>query len=149
MKRASEFVTQGLPVEPLLQEDRSFEFAQPLSSHHHPSDLPRDYGMAGATGAYEVKPLSTALQQAVKTMTAELNTAPDAATLVREALDALLPPAARHKVAVEHIANGTIVLSLAQARDRFLYTRTLLPKLKLALRPTLGANVRIQLTDRL
>ena len=63
------------------------------------------------------------------------------------ALDALLPPAERHRLVLESFANGLLVLSLARREDRFTYSRFIVPKLRAALTPTLG-HLTIRLIDR-
>lgn len=148
MKRLGDFVSRGLP-ETFSPEAEGFtEPLQPPSSQLHPADLPRDPGMAGDVGAYEVKALARFLGQSLDALTDKLGGPNGAEAVVSAALDRLMPPAERHGLAVESVASGVIILSLARKSDRFRYARTLIPTLKAAVQPHLGA-VRIQLTDRL
>lgn len=149
MKKSGAYVSKGTPTPPMSEPMDAFEAPQPTySSNLHPADLPRDYGMAGAVGAYEVRALSGALSRTLKALEQQMGSGESAEELVIRALDQLMPAAERHRLAVESVASGVITLSLARKGDRFLYNRTIVPKLKTALAPHLGA-VRIQLTDRM
>ena len=147
MKKVRDFVSKGDSVRLAAQESEVADCAPPLSSASHPSDLPRDYGMAGEVGAYEVKPLAQVVAQTLNEFTEAFRLHSDAERVVCAALDELLSGDERHRVAVERVTEGLVTLSLARKHDRFLYARTLLPKLKAALMPQLGV-VRIQLMDR-
>jgi hypothetical protein len=150
LKKGGDFVSKGTLVQDAPGASWDFEAESPrsLSSQLHPADLPRDYGMAGAVGAYEVRELSGALERSMGELESLLHAADSAETLVVEALDRLMPAANRHLLAVEAVEDGVITLSMARKSDRFLFNRTIVPKLKTALAPKLGA-VRIQLTDRM
>ena len=150
MKKGGDFVSKGTSVqtEPEASWDFDDEAPPQLSSQLHPADLPRDYGMAGDVGAYEIRELSGALRHSMGELESLLLAAESAETMVVEALDRLMPTANRHLLAVEAVEDGVITLSLARKSDRFLFNRTIVPKLKTALAPKLGA-VRIQLTDRM
>ena len=150
MKKGGDFVSKGTPVQTVPEASWDFEPEAPhsLSSQLHPADLPRDYGMAGEVGAYEIRELSGALRHSMSELESLLQAADSAEAMVVEALDRLMPVANRHLLAVEAVEDGVITLSLARKGDRFLFNRTIVPKLKTALMPKLGA-VRIQLTDRM
>ena len=149
MKKLRDFVSKGTPEETPWEESFIDEPTQyTLSSQLHPADLPRDFGMAGAVGSYEINALSGALPKSLEALETLLNTSIDAEACITAALDNLVPAAERYRIALEDFADGVITLSLAHRGDRYLYTRTLVPKLKKALQPQLGP-VRIQLTDRL
>lgn len=148
MKKSSTFVSKGTPTPLEVAGAPDYEVPTTYSSHLHPADLPRDYGMSGAVGAYEVKPLAGFLRKTLNALEQQLGAGDSAEALVVAALDRLMPAAERYRLAVESVSAGIITLSLARKGDRYLYNRTLVPKLKTALAPHLGA-VRIQLTDRM
>lgn len=146
MKKSQAFVTRGAPTprpgagQPLPgpPEPRAY------SSAMHPADLPRDRGMAGPVGAYEVPPLSRAVDATLKTLAERLQAAP--LSDAEAALDALLPPAERQRVAIEALEGGRLLLSVRR-EDRFRYARTLAPRLRAALAPAHGP-LDIRLIDR-
>lgn len=152
-RKASGFVTKGETEKksgsPSFGREEQLPIA-PLSSRSHPADLPRDYGMAGAVGSYEVKPWRRFVNDAMQTLCADMlqTSTPHAEETVRTVLNTLLPPAEHHRLAVEQVTESEVVLSLAQKSDRFLYSRTIVPKLQRALRSTLG-YIHIRLVDRL
>jgi hypothetical protein len=149
VKKLREFVSKGTPEETPWEEPFVYEPPQrSRSSQLHPADLPRDPGMAGAVGAYEINALSGALPKSLEALETLINASIDAEACITAELDKLIPAAERYRIALESVENGVITLSLAHRGDRYLYTRTLVPKLKKALQPLLGL-VRIQLTDRL
>ncbi len=148
MKKSSTFVSKGTPTPLEVAGAPDYEVPPPYTSHLHPADLPRDYGMSGAVGAYEVEPLAGFLRKTLNALEQQLGAVDSAEALVVAALDRLMPAAERYRLAVESVSAGIITLSLARKGDRYLYNRTLVPKLKTALAPHLGA-VRIQLTDRM
>ncbi len=140
MKRGREYVTRGLPDLPPRATPEAEGMGEPaprLSSALPPDWLPRDYGMAGAVGAYEVGRLARAVPESLRRLLEALPD-DDPATAANAALDRLLPPEDRHRVAVEGFAGGMLTLSLARRADRFAYGRSLVPKLRAALEPTFG-----------
>lgn len=138
MKKGREYVSRGvLPESPARPEGMPEEGApRRLTSDLPPSLLPRDYGMAGAVGAYEVRRLARALPETLRLLEAIPDASPQAA--VEAALDRLLPPVERARVAVESLTQGRLTLALARRSDSFTYMRTLVPRLRAALEPTLG-----------
>ena len=118
----------------------------PHPSDLNPADLPRDYGMAGRVGAYEVRPLSDFIAAGMRHLEKAIGST-DPLNLVNQQLDTLLPPANRHRLAAESFSNGQLVLSLAHRSDRFAFSRSLVPKLRRALEPELGF-IRVILVDR-
>ena len=148
MKTKRDFVSTGELELSTASTPFVYTLGQPRTSQSHPADLPRDYGMAGAVGAYEVKSLTQFVSQAVEGLEASAEIGNSVEHEVAAHLDRLMAPAERHKLAVEHVSGNVVTLSMANKRDRFLYNRVLVPKLVAALRPTFGV-VRIQLTERL
>ncbi|MBQ9694240.1 MAG: hypothetical protein IJV69_05730 [Kiritimatiellae bacterium] len=148
MKRLQDFVSKGSPEVVTLPEGEASVDTFPLSSRLHPADLPRDYGMAGRVGAYEVKPLTQFVDSALQTVEAWSATCGDGLAEVSAILDRLMRPEERHRLAVEQVVGNTIILSLARKQDRFYYNRAVVPKLTAALRSKFGA-MRVQLVDRL
>ncbi len=149
MKKSQAYVTRG---EPAARErpgpDSEWE-APPRVPHPsalNPADLPRDRGMAGPVGAYEVPPLAKSVPAGLEALAGHLRGA-DPLEAVNAALDALLPPGERHRLAAESCVGGLLTLSLARREDRFAYGRFLVPKLRAALTPELG-NLTIRLIDR-
>ena len=148
MKKSQAYVTRGVPAARALPE-----WEPPVSvprvphpSALNPADLPRDRGMAGPIGAYEILPLANSVPKGLEALAEHLR-GEDPLDIVNTALDALLPPAERHRLAVESFANGLLILSLARREDRFTYNRFIVPKLRAALTPTLG-RLTIRLIDR-
>lgn len=146
MKKSQAYVTRGAPAARALPE---WEPPPPAPRVPHPSaldpaDLPRDRGMAGPVGAYEVPPLSRAVDASLQALAERLRGAPldDA----EAALDALLPPAERHRVAVEALEGGRLVLAVRR-EDRFRYARLLAPRLRASLAPAHGP-LDIRLIER-
>ena len=152
MKKRGDYVSMGTPTPQPRVSEGSVEWEdeplQPLSSRLHPADLPRDYGMAGAVGAYEVKRLTQFIGSALK----DFEQLPEAGDgLAAEAvalLDRLMPPAERHQLALERVTGNTLVLSMSKKGMRYYFNRGVVPKLTAALRPMFGP-VRVQLVDRL
>lgn len=99
-----------------------------------------------AVGAYEVDTISSSVSKALDALTAHL-TVEDPLVRVNRVLDALMKPEERHRVAAESFSRGVLVLSLLRRKDRFSYSRFLVPKLRAQLAPTLGAFT-VSLTDR-
>ncbi len=138
MKKSRDYVTRA----PAADLERGPEAAPdyyraPVSSALNPYDLPCDYGMAGAVGAYEVKPLAPWFDKALENLQARL---PDEDPLaeVNAALDRLLAPGDRHRVVAEALRGQVVELSVLRRADTFTYGRSLVPKLRAALAPTLG-----------
>jgi hypothetical protein len=146
MKKSREYVTTGhsTPV-----EGASYEVAATgvsLSSRSHPADLPRDYGMAGATGAYEVPPLASFVQAGLHALVDQLPTA-DPLEEINTLLDRLLPTRERSRIVVESFANKVVTLGLRHRADRFLFQRTLVPRLQSELFEMHG-RITVHFTDR-
>lgn len=139
MKKGREYVSRGAPKAPerlWTAADEAEEAPPRLSSGLPPSLLPRDYGMAGRVGAYEVRRLARALPETLRHLEAIPENFPLAT--VEAALDRLLPPLERENVRAESLVRGRLTLLLAHRADRFLYSRTLVPRLRTALEPALG-----------
>ncbi len=139
------------PVSP-NQETREREALPPLPSWLQCSPtgeiLPYDYGMKGKTGTHEVKRLARFLPESLKQLEEAFGVgAVDPLVCAAQALDQLLPAAERRQLVPEGFSQGTLTLSLANRGNRFRYTRSLVPKLRTALRPKLGF-VTIRLVDR-
>lgn len=138
MKKAREYVSRGVSSTPSPRPEAPPEGEVPrrLTSDLPPSLLPRDYGMAGRVGAYEVRRLARALPEALRLLEA----IPDASplTAVEAALNRLLSPEERARVTVESLTQGKLTLVCARRSDRFTYSRTLVPRLCAALEPALG-----------
>lgn len=149
MSTRNDFISRGVPTptERVLAEAVA-EPLQPLSSRLHPADLPRDLGMAGAVGAYEVKPLTQFVPSAMKALEALPEVGEELATEATALLDRLMSPAERHQLAVERVVGNQLVLSMSKKGMRYYFNRGVVPKLTAALRPMFGA-VRVQLVDRL
>ena len=148
MKKSQAYVTRGVPAARALPEwepSRSVPRV-PHPSALNPADLPRDRGMAGLVGAYEIPPLADSVPKGLEALADQLR-GEDPQDTVNAALDALLPPAERHRLVLESFANGLLVLSLARREDRFTYSRFIVPKLRAALTPPLG-HLTIRLIDR-
>lgn len=147
MKKSREYVSRGASRGRTVATGGSADEPSPrISAASHPADLPRDLGMAGDFGAYEIPGLARAVPGAFHALADSLRN-DMALDAVNAVLDALLPAAERHRVVAESLVNGALTLSLARRSDRFLYARTLLPRLRAALEPTLG-RLTIRLMDR-
>lgn len=150
MKKGGEYVTRGTPMP---RRDQAGEASEPLptpapaplSAALSPADLPRDWGMAGEVGAYEVPPLADSVEPSLNALTERFRADPLAE--VNAALDRLLPPADRHRLAAEAFADGLLTLSLARRADRLLAGRLWVPRLQAELTPALG-RLAIRLIDR-
>ena len=142
MKKGREYVTRGLPLvpdRPAPEPAESGEEVAPrLSSALPPEWLPRDYGMAGAFGAYEVRRLARTIPESLRRLTEALADDDDPVAAANDALDRLLPSEARRHVNAETFSDGVLTLSLARRADRFNYSRSPVPKLQAILRPTFG-----------
>ncbi len=147
MKKSQAYVVKGeaAPLEEVRGE------LPPLPSWLQASSeggvLPYDYGMRGRTGAYEVKSLAKAAAQSLEQLEEHLAQSSDPLLLASRALDQLLPPAERYKLTAEDFSHNILTLSLASRGDRFRMSRSIVPKLKTALKPTLGF-VTIRLIER-
>ncbi len=138
MKKGQAYVTHGEPPLSATPEERSEPVAPPrFTSATPPHFLPRDYGMAGAVGAYDAEPLAAHLSETLRQLAGGLAEC-DPLECVNQALDALLPSGERHRVAAEHVVGQVLTLSLARRSDRFAYGRSLVPKLRTRLMPQLG-----------
>ncbi len=146
MKKGREYVTSGLldtTSEGVFDET---PFEGRLHSALSPADLPRDYGMAGAVGAYEVPSIERTVKESLDALLASF-TEDDPLAEVNAALDQLLPAADRIRVVAEAVKGSIVTLSLLHRADKFLYNRTLIPQLKKLLLPTLGP-ITIRIMDR-
>lgn len=149
MKKGQEYVTKGLSVsasEALLEREEPFE-ASPFFDSRMSSGLPRDYGMAGKVGAYEVPSLKASIEKGLRALAEQL-TEVHPEEEVERALDVLLSPTERSHVTVTSVNGSVVTLSLKRRADRFIYQRTLLPRLKTMLQPVLG-SITIRMMDRL
>ncbi len=110
--------------------------------------MPYDYGMAGPAGAYEIQRITRAVSTSLRLLEKQLAEAEqDPLDVVNDALDRLLPSAARKHLVAERFEGKVLILSLLNRADRFTFSRTLLPKLKATLKPQLGI-ISCRLIDR-
>ncbi len=100
--------------------------------------LPYDHGMQGRTGSYEVKRFAKTVAQSLEQLEESFVQSFDPLLLASRALDKLLPATDRHKLTAKHFSHNILTLSLASRGDRFQMSRTIVPKLKTALKPSLG-----------
>ncbi len=153
MKKGKAYVVKGASAESHATERTGPAPLMPLPEWLQPSTrgegyMPHDYGMAGPVGAYEVKRIARSVSTSLRLLEKQLLDAEqDPIDLANDALDRLLPMDSRHKVIAERFEGKVLILSLANRADRFLMNRTLLPKLKTALKPKLGA-ISCRLIDR-
>lgn len=148
MKKSRDYVTTGMlyaaPMEDALTEASCVGVA--LSSQTHPADLPRDYGMAGAVGAYEVPKLATFVQAGLSELLEALPTV-DPLAEINTLLDRLLSSQERKAVVAEAFENKVVTLGLRRRSDQFFLRRTLVPRLQAELFATHG-RVIVHFTDR-
>lgn len=148
MKKGGDYVSRGAPAPRRPSAAGALPPPPPTpapTSAAAPADLPRDLGMAGDVGAYEVPPLADSVEASLDALAEHLRADPLAE--VNAALDRLLPPADRHRLTAEAFADGLLTLSLARRADRFLAGRLWLPRLQAELTPALG-RLSIRLIDR-
>ncbi|MDO4527192.1 MAG: hypothetical protein Q4C03_00185 [bacterium] len=148
MKKGREYVTSGsvdASTTEFFVADENPVVGR-LTSRSHPADLPRDYGMAGATGAYEVPALSDFVQSGLQELLDQLPSA-DPLAEMNLLLDRLLPTQERKRVVVESFSNKVLTLGLRRRADRFLFSRTLVPRLQAELFAMYG-RISVHFTDR-
>lgn len=148
MKKSREYVTSG-SVEPSTTESfvaDGMPVVGALTSLSHPADLPRDYGMAGEIGAYEVPALSNFVQLGLRELLDQIPSN-DPLAEINLLLDRLLPTQERNRIVVESFTNKVLTLGLHRRADRFLFSRTLVPRLQAELFAMFG-RISVLFTDR-
>lgn len=149
MKKSGEYVSRGTPPPSRAWPAEAPPEGLPrrLTSDLPPNLLPRDHGMAGAFGAYEVRRLARLIPECLR----RLEAIPENAALaaVDAMLDRLLPSDERARVTAESLDHGRLTLVLARRSDGFVYGRTLVPRLRVALESTLGRlSVALRIAPR-
>lgn len=146
-KKGGDYVSRGAAIPPTraAMPAPGAPFPRRVRSDFAPADLPRDWGMAGAVGAYEVPSLAESAQVAFDGLAKHLRA--DPLTAIEAALNVTLMPAERRRVTAESFANGVLTLGLARRADAFVAGRVWVPRLQAELAPTLG-RVVIRLTYR-
>lgn len=148
MKKGQDYVTTGLSeIEPMESNVSEEDFVGvTFTSQMHPADLPRDYGMAGDVGAYEVPELSSFVQAGLHAVLDQLPSI-DPIAEINTLLDRLLPTQERNRIVVESFVDKVVTLGLRRRADRFLFSRTLVPRLQSELFAMHG-RVSVLFTDR-
>ncbi len=122
MKKSREYVSRGFTPPPPPEEEEAPAFAYTYSPPQaHPHALPRDYGMRGAVGAYEVSPLSASLPEFFKRL--ERNQHSDGDTdIIAQVLETML---GTERALIDSFSfdNGTLAITLVPTADRFAFSR--------------------------
>ena len=145
MKKSPDFVSRGrdearVPEAPAKSGPAAWEYAYepPLTAAMPAHLLPRDYGVRGECGAVEEAPLAQTVPAALAALEEQLGVSPEE-QLVQEVLSRLVPQAAeRNLIQVRQVTRYQVVLAVPRVR---LYpcSTTLVPQLRAALRPKMGA----------